>query len=136
MSFPEKIKGILKDLKDRAGGIDAIFMVDLSDASVQASYPKEESKSLEFIGSSTGNSITSFESGIKRMGEIFTVQEMELLSEDKKVFNIRISTSIKANYALCIIGPVDELKVGFVRTMFERTYKNEILTAMQEFGMI
>jgi predicted regulator of Ras-like GTPase activity (Roadblock/LC7/MglB family) len=136
MSFQETITEILKDLKDSVGGVDAIFMVDLSDASVQASYPESESKSLEFIGSATGNSIASFEVVIKRMGQIFTVQEMVFESEDKRVFNLRISTSKEANYALCIIGPVDGLRVGFVRTMFESTYKQKILTAMQEFGMI
>ncbi len=73
---------------------------------------------------------------MKPMSETLTVEEMEILSKDKRVFNIRISTSKEANYALCIIGPVDELQVGFVRSMFKKTYKQKILTAMEEFGML
>lgn len=117
----------------KSSGAQAIFMIDLSDASVQISYPEKESKSLEFIAAITATTIVSYESGIKAMGDEKSIlEQMEVSTQDKKVFTLKISDQ----FALCIVGSIDELKVGFVRTMFEKTYKSKIESAMKEAGMM
>lgn len=127
--FIDKIKVILNEFHENAGGIEAIFMVDLSDARVQASYP--ENNPLDLIGEATANGLGQFENQIKNLGGDFLIQEMELLSEKQRVLNFKISD----NYILCLVCPLNGAKSGILRTMFNNKVKKDITTAMKEFGV-
>lgn len=129
-NIQDQITEIVKQFTIIAGA-DAMFILNLSDASVQVVYPEKDSESTEFMATTTAISIVRFESGIKSMSGTFSIEQMELSSQDEKVFTLRISD----DYILCIIGSAD-LKVGFVRSMFDRTFKDKIVSVMKEAGII
>ncbi|MGA9381266.1 MAG: hypothetical protein WBV73_21120, partial [Phormidium sp.] len=87
-----RMKPILEDLKGNLTAVFAIFLVDIKNEEVTASYPEMESKSLDFVGLLCSNSITGFEEKAKRMNEDFYLTEMELLTKDKKVYTTRLSS--------------------------------------------
>ena len=130
--FVEKIKALLTSFTQTTGGVEATLLVDLSDATVQVSYP--EGESLHFIGTASADSISNFESGIQSLGGKFSVQEMELVSQEKRVFTLRISND--PDYVLCVVCPINGAKAGVIRTKFLNSVKNEIITAMKEGGLI
>lgn len=124
--YVEKINQILKDFTEQTGGIDATFLIDLKSARVQFRYPETANK-LDFIGSATARSIVQLQSQIKAMQETLAVQNMELeMSQDKMILCLRVSD----DSILCVVCPITGgAPSGIIRTLFERTVKNDIMNA-------
>lgn len=121
MSETEIIKQSLKDFTEKLGGIDATFLVQLSTARVQFSYPDEASR--KSIATVIAGTISKFESLMQDSES--AVEEMELVTKKQQILSLRVSE----DFIICIVCPLDA-PVGILKDKFERIYKSKITSAL------
>ncbi|QIZ69615.1 hypothetical protein [Oxynema aestuarii] len=125
-NFPidENLSSILRSFKDKFNGIKIVFLLSIdAEYSVISSYPKDESKNDEFIGDVCMSQVRNL------LQENIILTEMELVTNDNKIYVIRVSD----NFFLCLITDIDNFKIGLAKRFMEGT-KNDILTAMKNYG--
>jgi len=127
-----KLNEILMTFVTTIGGIDAVMLMD-SNAEVQIYYP-HNINSLNFIGSITTNSIAMIEENSKSLGKILAVQEMELVTQDRRILTLKISTEL--DYYLCIVCPLNGTRSSLIKAAFHNALKNEIITCMKTLSII
>lgn len=125
-TFPidQSISSILRSFKDKFNGIKIVFLLSIdAEYSVISSYPKDESKNDEFIGDVCMSQVRNL------LQENIILTEMELVTNDNKIYVIRVSDDL----FLCLITDIDKFKIGLAKRFMEGT-KNDILTAMKNYG--
>lgn len=129
-SVNERMKDILQGLKDNLGGVESIFLIDLETAKLLSSYPQEESKDTEFIGTILGHNVHQFEAQAGRTAQSLFVTEMEIQTDDgKQIFVSRV----ERNILLCLVGS-RELKTGFAKRLCEGPVREDILSTLERMG--
>lgn len=129
----DRIQAILASMKDKLGGVVAIFLLDLQTSKVSSQYPKNESSSLEFIGQICCNSIGKLENEADDLKQQFYITEMELVTQDQhQVYAARISQ----RDLLCIIGDNRNFRTGFAKRLVEENVKIDIVTTLERMGVM
>lgn len=123
-SVNDSLNSILRSFKEKFTGINTIFLLDIdAEYSVVASYPKDESKTLEFIGDVCMSQVRN----LRKQKILLT--EMELITNDQKIYVIRVSEAL----FLCLITDTDNFRIGLAKRFIEGT-KNDIIVVMKNYG--
>jgi hypothetical protein len=130
-TIEDRVLGILGDLSDKIMGIDSVYLVDLDNIEVVSSYPTDESQRLAFISEISGNNVHQFETQAKDSGREIFLTEMEILTEDYRIFITRVAR----DYLLCIVGDIRRFRSGFAKRLCEGPVKDELISTLSRAGI-
>lgn len=129
----DRLRNILQSLKDKIGGVESIFLVDLTDAEILVSFPKNESTNKEFIGTISANNVHRFEAHSKTLEKGLYVTEMELRTDEGQQVYV---SRVRDDLLLCVVGNTD-FKVGFAKMLCESDggANDDIIATFDEMGL-
>lgn len=126
MSNPtQEMNDILKSFTD-LGGVDVVIL--LNEANIQSVYPPD-SESFDFIGTGTAEAIGKFDTEAKYAGLQLAAQEMELVTQDKRVLTLKISET--SGYVLCVICP-RSTRTDLIKSRFNNIAKDQIIAVSKK----
>jgi hypothetical protein len=99
----------------------------LNNAKIQWSYPLD-SNSLDFIATGTAEAIGKFDTEAKYAELQLAVQEMELVTQEKRVITLKISDD--PDYVLCVVF-AKSTRPDLIKTRFNNT-KEKIIDAIEK----
>lgn len=125
MSKPtDEMNDILKSFTELVI-VDVVFL--LNEAKIESSYPLESD--FDFIGTGTAEAIGKFDAEAKYAGVSLAAQEMELVTQEKKVITLKISDD--SDYVLCVVCP-NSTRSDLIKTRFKNIAKEQIIAAIKK----
>lgn len=120
----EEMNEILKSFTE-LGGVDVVFL--LNEARIQSSYPLDSD--FDFIGTGTAEAIGKFDAEAKYAGLQLAAQEMELVTQEKRVITLKISDD--SDYVLCVVCP-KSTRPDLIKSRFNNIAKEQIIAAIKK----
>ncbi|XWK86812.1 MAG: hypothetical protein U7127_21785 [Phormidium sp.] len=120
----DEMNDILKSFTE-LGGVDVVFL--LNEATIQSSYPLESD--FDFIGIETAEAIGKFDAKAQYAGVSLAAQEMELVTQEKRVLTLKISD--ESGYVLCVVCP-KSTRPDLIKSRFKNIAKEQIMAAIKK----